>query len=66
MGFKTWADSRYRRLTFVGNQLTQIGAAALLLTIAKLWPPLLSLEWYWYDIIFVLAVIRPAYQILKK
>jgi len=37
----------------------KIGTAAFILMIAKLWSPLLSLEWYWYLIIGILAVIKP-------
>ncbi len=33
--------------------------------IAKLWEPLLSLDWYWYGIVFFVTVIRPWYRIFK-
>jgi hypothetical protein len=36
------------------------------LLIAKLWKPILSLDWYWYLIIVLLALIKPAYSFLKK
>jgi len=34
--------------------------------IAKLWKPLLSLDWYWYGLIFVLAVIKPICKMLSR
>jgi len=33
--------------------------------LAKLWAPLLSLEWYWYALVFVLAGIKPTYDVFK-
>ncbi len=41
----------------VGFIKIAVFAAALLF--AKLWEPILSLDWYWYLIISVAAVIRP-------
>ena len=41
----------------VGFIKVAVFAAALLL--AKLWEPILSLDWYWYLIISVVAVLRP-------
>jgi hypothetical protein len=41
----------------VGFLKIAVFAAALLF--AKLWKPILSLDWYWYLIILVAALIRP-------
>jgi len=66
MSFKTWADSKVKRLSWVGLKLAQLSAIAFFLMIAKLWKPLLSLDWYWYAVIAVLAAIKPAYDALRK
>ena len=36
------------------------------LMLAKLWMPLLSLGWYWYALLFVLAGILPVYKVLRS
>lgn len=46
--------------------LIKISIIAFVLMAAKLWSPLLSLEWYWYAIILVLALIKPMLRIHKK
>jgi hypothetical protein len=65
MSFNTWANSKLKETTWVDMSLIKISAAAFALMVAKLWEPLLSLEWYWYAMIFVLAAIKPAYKALK-
>ena len=66
MSFITYANSKVKKLSWVDIKLTQLSAAGCILMIAKLWEPLLSLDWYWYAVIFVLAAIKPAYKALKK
>lgn len=45
--------------------LTKLAVFAGALFIAKLWDPILSLEWYWYLIIWVVAAIKPLATVLK-
>ncbi len=62
----TLADSKIKKLNWVDIQFIKLSVAGCILMIAKLWEPLLSLDWYWYAIIFVLAAIKPAYKALGK
>ena len=39
--------------------LIKIAVFAAALCLAKLWQPLLRLDWYWYLIIALAAVVRP-------
>ncbi len=39
--------------------LIKLGVFAFTLMIAKLWDPILSLDWYWYLIISLVAVVKP-------
>lgn len=66
MSFKTWADSKVKKLDFTDVQLIKLSVAGFILMIAKLWEPILSLDWYWYAIIGMLAAIKPAYKVLGK
>lgn len=61
-----WANSRIKKLDIYDIKLIKIGVAAFTLMLAVLWPPLASLAWYWYLLIFVLAYIRPIYKVFGK
>ncbi len=66
MSFRVWVNSKVKNLSWLDIKLTQLSAVGITLMIAKLWQPLLSLDWYWYAVIFVLAAIKPVYNVLKK
>ena len=66
MTLGTLADSKIKKLNWVDIQFIKMSVAGCILMIAKLWEPLLSLDWYWYAIIFVVAAIKPAYKALGK
>ncbi|MFH1056317.1 MAG: hypothetical protein V1717_00765 [Candidatus Micrarchaeota archaeon] len=66
MGFTSWLNSKMKKLVWTDVSLIKIGVAAFVLAAAKLWPPLLSLDWYWYAAVFVLAVIKPTLKFFGK
>jgi len=66
MTLVTLPDSKIKKLNWVDMQFIKLSVAGCILMIAKLWEPLLSLDWYWYAIIFVLAAIKPANKALGK
>lgn len=39
--------------------LVKIGVFAATLFLAKIWDPILGLDWYWYLIIWMIAAIKP-------
>ncbi|MDQ7816031.1 MAG: hypothetical protein RDU14_03335 [Melioribacteraceae bacterium] len=41
--------------------LLKVAVFAATLLVAKLWNPLLSLDWYWYFILWIVAAIKPLY-----
>ena len=49
MSFKNCVDSKIKKCDLIDLKLIQLSSAALVLMIAKLWKPLLSLDWYWYS-----------------
>ncbi len=65
MSFNTWANSKAKKLEWEDVSLVKISAGAFVLMVAKLWTPLLRLDWYLYAVIFVLSAIKPAYKALK-
>jgi hypothetical protein len=61
-----WMNSRIQKCVWYDIGFVKLSVAAFILMIAKLWAPLLSLEWYWYLIIGVIAAIRPLAVVLGK
>ncbi|MEA1912638.1 MAG: hypothetical protein U9N06_02225 [candidate division WOR-3 bacterium] len=66
MSLGTWANSKIKKLNWFDIGFVKISVAGFILMVAKLWKPLLSLDWYYYVMIFVLAAIKPAYKALRK
>lgn len=65
MSIFDWANDRIGRMTWVDLGLTKFAVATFALMVAKLWPPLLSLEWYWYALLFVLLAAIPLKKFLS-
>ena len=51
---------------YVDVLLADIGAMAFALLFAKLYSPLLSLDWYWYLIIGIVAAYKPVSNCLSS
>ena len=66
MKFIDWANSRIKKLKVIDVQFIKLSSMAFALMVAKLWTPLLSLEWYWYAVFFILLAIVPFYKVFKK
>ena len=66
MKFKRWANSRIRRFDVWDIQLIKLSVFAFTLMLAKLWEPLLVLDWYWYGLLVVLFGIRPIWTFWKR
>lgn len=66
MSFTIWADEKVKKLNWIDIKLIKISVAGFVLMLAKLWEPLLSLDWYWYALIFILAAIKPMRKALGK
>ncbi|MBU4246413.1 MAG: hypothetical protein ABIF85_04845 [Nanoarchaeota archaeon] len=66
MNLTDWMTSKIRKFDWADISLTKISVFSFALMAAKLWAPLLSLEWHWYAVIFVLAAIRPLYKVFAK
>ena len=60
-----WLNEKVKKMDGMDISLTKITVFAFALMIAKLWSPILGLEWYWYGIIFVIAGIRPMTKVFK-
>jgi hypothetical protein len=66
MGYTNWVNSKIKKLNWIDIKLIKWSVAGFVLLVAKLWPPVLSLDWYWYALVGVLAAIRPTYKVFSK
>jgi len=51
---------------FIDIRLIGLASFALGLMIAKLWEPILYLDWYWYLVIALLAFIKPIITFFRQ
>ena len=65
MSIKAWEDSKTKNLGAMDVGLVKLSVAGLILMLAKLWKPLLGLDWYWYAVIGLLAGIKPAIKFFR-
>lgn len=66
MSLFKWANTIVKKMDWLDVGLVKISVAAVVLLIAKLWPPILCLDWYWYAIIFVIAAVKPVSRVMGK
>jgi hypothetical protein len=66
MGYFNWVDAKIRKYDWTDIGLIKLSVAGFVLMIAKVWTPLLSLDWSWYGIICVLAAIKPVSKLIQK
>jgi len=61
-----WMNANIKKCVWYDISLVKLSTAAFILMVAKLWTPILSLEWHWYLIIALLAAIIPVKKMLAK
>jgi hypothetical protein len=66
MGYFNWVDAKIRKYDWTDIGLIKLSVACFVLMIAKVWQPLLSLDWSWYGIICVLSAIKPVSKLFQK
>ncbi len=61
-----WINEKLKKLTCVDIGITKFCVAAFVLMLAKLWPPMLNLEWYWYGSVFAVTYIYLIVRVFGK
>ncbi len=61
----SWADSKIKNFKSYDISLIKIATTALVLMLAKFFPVLTSLEWYWYLIVFFLTSVSVWLKMFK-
>ncbi len=65
MCFKSF-DDKIKTMHWYDISLVKLSVLFFALMLAKLWPVILSLDWYYYLILFILFVIVPLIKVFKK
>ena len=63
MNIQSWANKKVRLMDWIDVAFVKLGVFSFALFIVKVWEPILSLEWYWYLIIYVILIARPFYRV---
>lgn len=61
-----WINERIKRLNCCDIGLTKVCVLAFALLLAKLWPPVLSLEWYWYALAFAVTYVYLIFRFFRR
>jgi hypothetical protein len=61
-----WCNKNINKFKWEDIALIKLSVLFFTLMLAKLWPGILSLDWYVYLIIFVLLAIPPVVKMFKK
>ena len=60
-----WVDDAIQRMRWWDISMVKLSTAAFVLMIAKFWPGLLSLDWYWYLIVALVAAYGPMMKMFR-
>lgn len=66
MGLFNWMDVQVKKMNWIDMGCTKWASAAAGLLLAKLWPPILSLDWYWYLVIVLVLSLKPITKLFSK
>ncbi len=61
-----WMEKSIKKLRWFDISMIKLSTAAFILMVAKLWRPLLSLVWYWYLLIAIVAALPPMSRMFGK
>jgi len=65
MNFFKYCEGKIREFSWYDLPLIKLSVAAFVLMIAKLYPPILSFDWYVYLILAVLFGFRPLLRMFR-
>lgn len=66
MGIVEWYKEMFGKLQWYDVSLVKLSTFGFALMIAKLWAPILSLEWYWYLALALVAAAKPLMDVFGK
>ncbi|MCK4670223.1 MAG: hypothetical protein KAT43_03390 [Nanoarchaeota archaeon] len=66
MGYFKWANSKIKKFKWHDISLTKLSVLFFALFLAKVWPAILGLDWYWYLILCIVVAIPVWMKLFKK
>ena len=60
-----WANKNLKKMDVVDVKCIKLSTAAFTLMIAKLWPTILGLNWYWYTALGTIFMLKPLKKIFE-
>jgi len=66
MGFRTWTDSKIKKLSWVDVALVKLSCVAFGVMLVALIPSLVEINVWWIIAVAILLAIKPAYKIFRK
>lgn len=66
MNLFKWADTQIRKMRWYDMSFVKLSVFAFALMVAKLWDPILSLEWYWYLGLSIVFGLPSLYKFFGK
>jgi len=66
MGLISWYEKLIKTWNWWDMTVLKLCTFFFALLLAKLWMPLLSLDWYWYALVFVLTALWLVVKVLKN
>lgn len=61
-----WMEEKIKKLSVCDYGVLKLTVVAFTLMLAKLWPSLLSLAWYWYGLVFAVLYGYLVYKLFLK
>ena len=61
-----WMNDKIKKFTCSDYAVLKIGVFAFALLAAKLWPKILSLDWYWYALVYAATAVYFIIKIFGK
>ncbi len=66
MSFRTWTDSKIKKLGWADMALVKLSCIAIGVLLAALIPSLIEINIWWIVAVAILLAIKPAYKVFKK
>jgi hypothetical protein len=59
-------NKKIKKMNWLDYKLVKWSVFAFTLLIAKLWPTILGLDWYWYALAGIIFAAWPVYKVFVK
>ena len=61
--FSQWLNVKSQKMKWYDVGFVKMSVMGFTLLIAKVWPPILALDWWWYGVIFLVFYFLAVYRV---